>query len=361
MIKNITSSQIILIILATLLLLLAAFSFYLLQDPFAPLPFAPSSPTGSASPAQPGPTATPAPSDTALPTRQTSYTPFAATATPSQTPVESPTSLGTPAGSATLSGTPAGSATTQPASSTPVGTITVTLPAASPTRTRTPATPSTTLTPSPSPTLGSGEYGVTGRLLLNGTPVSNAVLEFQDDTAPRSDQTDTGGHYYFTTLAPGTGFFLTFHQADNPQLTPTAQVASIAWIMGTLPAGVNPIVLPDLEVSLETNGLLFQVLTPVDGATYNASVINPHNPIQFTWTVYNQAVTYHVELGLTGSNDPIFSSNESASTSLMWDGTLDNGSHITQGTYWWRAVAKKPLGDFTLLVFSQDRDILFNP
>src|SRR4030042_5494967 len=96
MIKNLTTNQILLIILATALLLLAAFSFYLLQDPSAPLPFAPPPATSSITPQTPLPTRTSAPTATSTPPRRPSYTPFAPTATIDMgTPPEFPNTTGT--------------------------------------------------------------------------------------------------------------------------------------------------------------------------------------------------------------------------------------------------------------------------
>src|SRR4030042_1907943 len=78
--KNLPKNQIFLIIIAHVLLLLAAFSFYLLQDPTAPLPFVPPPPSSTITPLPPSPSYTAEPSATSMPTRQTSYTPFASPA-----------------------------------------------------------------------------------------------------------------------------------------------------------------------------------------------------------------------------------------------------------------------------------------
>ena len=85
--KNLTKNQILLIVIATVLLLLAAFSFYLLQDPTAPLPFVPPPPTSTFTPLPATPTDTPTPSATPIPTRRTSYTPFAS---PDRTDIGTP-------------------------------------------------------------------------------------------------------------------------------------------------------------------------------------------------------------------------------------------------------------------------------
>ena len=346
MIKNLTQNQLLLIAMATVLLLLAAFSFYLLQDPSAPLPFAPPPATNTSTPLSPSPTNTAAPTSTNIPTRQTSYTPFATLSTPNPESItENP-----------LTSVPNG--TTPPGILTNTATV---MPSGTSPYTVTPA--STTVTPSPTitGTLSAGEYGVTGRVIKNGTPVANVVVEFQDDVASRQSTTNSGGHYWFTTLAPGTTFSLTFNQGDNPRLTPALEIASLAWIEGTLPTGINIIDLPDFEVSTNLNGMIFQLQTPVDGATYSAAAISSSNPIQFIWSLYNQGVSYHVELGPNASDQPIWTSSEVPSNNLMWNGTLDDGTHISQGAYWWRVAMTKSLGNYALVIYTQQWDILFNP
>ena len=285
--------QILLIILATLLLLLAAFSFYLLQDPTAPLPFAPPPPSSTITPLPPSPSYTPEPSATMIPTRQTSYTPFASpvitgSAQPTEATISPPTAVLEPGVTGTFS--------TLPGSTTP-------LPLPTNTNTVQPLTTSS-VSPTASQTLMAGEYLVTGRAVKNGTPVANAVIEFSDDDPSRKSNTDTGGHYSFITLAPGTAFTLVFDQENNPQLTSNTEIAPLAWIEGTLPTGINPIELPDLEVSLNKEGMIFRLVTPGDGAAFSAAVISPANPLQFIWAFYYLGDSYYVELGLNGSDQP---------------------------------------------------------
>ena len=202
---------------------------------------------------------------------------------------------------------------------------------------------------------------VSGRIVQNGTPVPNAVVWFEDDVAPRQTTTDQGGHYTFITLAPGTHFTLTFDQHDNPQLTPADEVTSFAWIEGTLPTGAETIQIPDFEISLNLNQMLYELQSPVDGATFSAQFISPSNPIQFVWTLYAFGGSYHVELGPNNSDSPSWSTSQLAATSTMWNGTLDDGTHITEGAYWWRVAVTDSLGNYVLNLFTQLSDILFNP
>jgi hypothetical protein len=356
MIKNLTSNQIILIGMATVLFLLAAISFFLLQDPYAPLPFAPPSPSSTYTPLPPSSTNTSVPSATSTATRQTSYTPFVPTPTKgTETPVTlAPTSeTGTPTSTFTLS-TQLTTYTTTPRSGT--GTVT-------PTTTRTPALSSGTgtVTPTTTPTLLAGQYAVSGRVVRNGTPMANVIVDFADDVAPRLDTTDAGGHYWFVTLAPGTNFYLKFVLDDNPQMAPMSEITSLAWIAGSLPTGLDPIQLPDLELSLNLNGMIFALQAPVQGASYSASAINTANPLQFVWSVYNQGESYFVELGQNNNDVPIWTSGETTSTNTMWDGTVDNGLHITQGNYWWRVAAVKTIGAYFQTVYTQEWTIIFTP
>lgn len=340
--------------MAALLLLMAAFSFYLLQDPTAGLPFAPPPATSTSTPPIPSITQSALP-PTQTPTRQTSYTPLAAFRTPNPfTPAEitasaaalTPPTLAPP--NTPIITLQPSDTQTQPIPTTPAATTT-------PTATR------TAVAGSPTATLSQGEYGVTGRVVQNGTPVPGVIVEFADDTAPRQSDTNSEGDYWFITLAPGTDYTLTFYQADNPNLTPPSEVASLAWLKGTLSNGGNIIELPDLEVSINLSGNIFELTSPDDGASVSATAISASIPLRFEWSSYNQNGSYHIELGPDGSNIPIWSSSQQAQTYYMWDGTLDDDSHITQGTYWWRVAVTKSLGNAILVVFTQPFVLIFTP
>jgi hypothetical protein len=342
--KYISPHQLLLFILATLLLLLAAFSFYLLQDPTAPLPFVPPPPSSTITPLPPSPSYTAEPSATSMPTRQTSYTPFASpaitdSAAPTDGTLSPPTAVTEPGVTGTLSTVPGSTTTTSTIQ--PVATSSV--------------------SPTASQTLMTGEYLITGRAVQNGTPMANAVIEFSDDNPTRKSSTDPGGHYSFITLAPGTTFTLAFDQDNNPQLTPDPEIAPLAWIEGTLPTGVITIALPDLDVSLNIEGMVFRLVTPVDGAAFSAAVISQANPLQFIWAFYYLGDTYFVELGPNGSDEPAWISGNTTSTNMMWNGTLDDGSHISKGAYWWRVGVNKSLGIYKLIAFTPKWDLVFNP
>jgi hypothetical protein len=352
MIKNLTTNQLILIALAALLLLISAFSFYLLQNPLAELPF-------GLLPATSSPTANVLASEqvsvpnTPTPTHHISYTPLAAFFTPSLgTPSELATQVITPG---LVTASPAIAPTT-PSHPYPIGT-----------QVNTVTTPSGTVSPSPTSratatkTLSTGEIRVTGRLVKNSTAVPNVVVTFEDDVAPRQSTTNAGGHYSFVTLAPGTNFILTFKQSENPSLSSLTDIASIETIEGTLPNNANPIDFPDLELSINLAGMIFEPLSPVDGAAYSAAAISTANPLQFNWSLYSQGGSYSVELGPNGANQPTWTSAQLASTSYMWPGTMTDGSHVPAGNYWWRVAVTKSLSGYVQVIYTQQFDLTFNP
>jgi hypothetical protein len=347
--KNLTTSHILLIVLATILLILTAFSFYLLQDPTAPLPFLGLPPANTVTQTPASLTGSLSPTDTTLPTRQTSYTPFAVSVTPS---------AATPG--AQVSDTPVATATASPGPTATAGTS-IPQPSLTASSTATSTSTGSTAVPSPSPTLGAGEFGINGRILQDGTPVSDVQVSFVDDATPRQDTTNEDGHYWFITLAPGTSFTLSFSHSDNAQLTPSLEIASIAWIEGNLPVGVEVINLPDLDISLLIDDMFFELQTPQDGATYSAAAISPTNPIQFSWTTYDQGDTYFIELGEADNEQPAWTSIDTTTTNLMWNGTLGDGSHITEGIYWWRVGVERMVGNYRVVVFTPAWNLNFNP
>lgn len=353
MLKNPSSSQLLLIAIAAVLFILAGFSFYLLQNPSALLPLTPSK-TNTPTPSSTAQASMAVPSKTSTPTRQTSYTPFATLLTPA---------ISSTAGLEGGTITPQSSLTDSSAGLTPSVNPTQGRgrPTNTPSMTPSPTTARITSTPSKTATILPGEYGVTGRVLQNGTPVANVVVEFKDDVASRQASTNLTGHYWFTTLAPGTAFSLTFEQSNNRQLAPALEVSSLVVIHGNLPIGVNTIDLPDFEVSLNLDEMMFETSAPMDGTTYSASVIGPGNPIRFDWSLYFYGGSYHVELGPYGSDQPVWSSSQLAPTYFMWNGTLNDGTHITQGTYWWRVAVTRSLGNYVIDIYTQPWNIFFNP
>jgi hypothetical protein len=333
--------------LAALAFLLAAAGLYLLRNPQARLPWVVDSPTAESARPTLSPTGTPQPTDTRI--YIPSYTPFV-TRLPTEplptTPVaypppalETPTSLASPVLSQTAS------------ADTPGPSLTLTS-----TATNTPA-----LTPSITPTLEPGQFGISGRVVQNGTPLSGVTVSFIDDQPSRSAVTAADGQYWFTTLAIGASFTLSFNLDENLQLSPSAQLASTAFLQGFLPGSSPVINLPDLEISLLLDGHSFEPLSPLDGAGFDRDVIAPPNPIQFTWTTYNFADYYFVELRTSEKDEVLWTSPRTTSTNVMFDGELDDGTHIPADTYAWFVIASRPAGIYRLTVYTLPREMVITP
>ena len=359
--RNPSNDHLLLIGLVALIFLLAALGLFLLQQPPAPLPWAKTA-TSSPLPTTSQPLVVIEHQPTLTP--RTSYTPFISRLTalvttptlgPTSSPTASPTSgtPSTPTPTNTLAPTPL-PGTTQPA--TPTATHTPTFLPGTPS----PTTPNTPV-PTPTPTLAPGETGISGRLVQNGTPVAGVTVSFRDDQPARTVVTDALGRYWFTTQAIGVDFAITFEQAANSQFSTSIQVASTALMYGYLPTGSTVISLPDLEISLVLDGQTFEALTPVDGAAFNATNITDANPIQFTWSSYNQVEYYYVELYDPETDQILWGSEDLTSTNVMFDGTLDDSTQIVSGSYYWMVIANRPVGDYRLTVYSQPRDLLINP
>ncbi len=347
-----TSFELLLIGLAALIFLLAALGLFLVQNPQTPLPWAKTatfSPLPSTTFTQQIAIGTPPPSLTP----RTSYTPFATRLTieahsTSPSPDSTPTADITPSASDTAGPSPTGATETStptffPGTSQPTNTSTY------------------TPIPTASATLSPGEFGISGRVVLNGSPIAGVSVSFRDDQPTRSSLTDAQGHYWFTTYAIGVDFLLSFEQRNNPQYSPTTLFASTALLYGYLPSGSSVITLPDLEISLVLNGQSFEPALPIEDATYSSTVITSANPIQFTWTSYYQAVFYYVELSPSDNDLLLWGSENATSTNVMFNGTLDDGTHIAAGTYDWFVAANRAVNDYTLTVYTPPRSLVINP
>ena len=359
------TSELLLIGLAAFIFLLAAAVLFLLQRPatLPPLAAVPSaSQAPSPTPGVPLPVGTsPTAAAPGIPAARTSYTPFAtrltlqAETTGQFTPTDS-----TPA-SPTLTPDPR----TPSPTPTPVAPYPGVQP--SPTTILLPGTPSPTATITSTPTfnptatLAAGEFGISGRVTLNGAPLAGVTVSFRDDQPSRSALTDSQGRYWFTTYAIGVDFLLSFEQAANPQLTPATSIASAASLYGYLPSGSTVIALPDLEISLVLAGQSFEPTVPMNGATFSVANITAANPIQFVWTTYNQAQDYYLELCASENDAILWASENTTSTNVMFDGVLDDSTQITAGTYTWYVAANRALNDYSLTVYTQPRSLIVIP
>ncbi len=273
------------------------------------------------------PTGTPSPSSTATPvpgntlsddTPETMHSPVD---TPTDTPVPSPTP--TQPFLATDTSTPIGSTPTW--------------------------TPTSTDTPTPNPTpLAPGR--ITGRVLLDGVPVSgNVALRLEDQAYNLIAETIVGadGVYVFPDLDPSSeGYNVVFAQERNAQYS-IDQVASWGWIGPIAVEDGKVIEVPDFEISLQG----FEKINPEPNASFSAAALSSENPILFEWTAYPQADTYWVDLARGEEQEVVWQSTRVQATSLAFDGRVGNGTHIQPGEYWWGIGARRELGPYLLTVY----------
>jgi len=343
--KNTNPELLLLIGLAALIFLLASVGLFLLQDPTAPLPWAAAASNTPTSIPQMSPTRTQL--STQTPVIMTSYTPFA-----TRLVTDTGTVLPSPTGSLTAA-VPTSITSSPIISTTPSPTFTPGTPPAT--------SPSSTLTPSITPTLGPGEFGLTGRVVQDGTPVSGVLVTFTDDLPARISVTNSDGNYWFITLAVGASFTVTFELEENLQLDPSMPVAETVLLQGFLPSGSPVITLPDLDINTLIDGQSFEPTIPADGAARDTDNITPLNPIQFTWTTYIQADYYFVELRSSDKDESQWISEKTIFTNVIFDGELDDGTHIGPDSYNWFAVASRPIGAYRLTVFAQPRSLVIDP
>jgi hypothetical protein len=223
-------------------------------------------------------------------------------------------------------------------------------------------TPTYTPVPSPTPTptispLPPGR--ITGRVLLNGTPVSEGVtlkLENRSYNVIAKTKVGADGVYAFTDLeASSEGYNVSFAQQWNSQYG-TDQVVSWGWL-GPVPVEDGAVIeLPDFDISL----LGFKQVNPEPDATFSAAAISPGNPITFEWTAYPQAVKYWVDV-VRGEEQELVWQSLIQATSFAFDGTVGNGAHIQPGEYWWGVGARRELGPYKLTVYGYLSGLIIEP
>jgi hypothetical protein len=261
------------------------------------------------------------------------------------TSIPADTQAGAPASTGTLTDTPVLSPTPSPV---PTDGIT-------PTSTPSPA-PTDAPTPTPTP-LTPGR--ITGRLLVDGAPVSEGVrlkLENQSYNVIAETTVGADGVYTFPDLEPSSqGYNVLFAQEWNSQYG-TDQVVSWGWLGPVAVENGAVVELPDCDVSL----LGFGQVSPEADATFSAAAISPENPITFEWAVYPQAVKYWVDL-VRGEEQELVRQSVVQATSFTFDGTLGNGSHIQPGEHWWGVGARRELGPYKLTVYGYLPGLIIEP
>jgi hypothetical protein len=267
--------------------------------------------------------------------------------TPTDTPIPSGVTMSSP----TSTSTPL-PADTQAGASTPTDTLTE-MPVLSP-------TPTPTDTPTLTPTSSAVALGrITGRLLLDGAPVSEGVtLKLEDRSYNVIAETTVGsnGVYAFDNLEPSSeGYNVSFSQGWNAQYG-MDQVVSWGWLGPVAVENGAVVELPDFDVSL----LGFGQVSPEADATFSAAAISADNPISFEWAAYPQAVKYWLDL-VHGERQELAWQSLVQATSLAFDGTMDSGGHIQPGEYWWGVGARRESGPYPLTVYGYLPGLIIEP
>jgi hypothetical protein len=207
---------------------------------------------------------------------------------------------------------------------------------------------------------------VTGRVVKDGEPVQAGVtvkLEDQAYAIVATATTDAEGVYTFDSVIPSSaGLNVLIAQEWNEQYE-EGEVTSWAWL-GPVPVGSGAAVeLPDMEIGL----LGFEQIDPPSGASLAANQISSDSPLVFEWAPYPGASSYWMDLseGEEGGDDEdldrVWQSTLLESTGVSFDGTLESGSHVAAGTYYWGIGALKGLGDYQLTVYGYLPTLVITP
>jgi len=185
---------------------------------------------------------------------------------------------------------------------------------------------------------------------------AGTVVELEGRETVRTT-TNANGRYAFDSASLEGTFNVVFAHEWNAQRYTADQVASWAWLEGAAPSDDTGIQLPDLEISLEVNSERFEQVEPAAGASFSAGQISPRTPLTFEWTPYSGA-GYWVDLGREGETGPVWKSLLTSLTSISFNGTLNDETSITAGTYWWSVGAQKQMGAFKLFVYGWPRALI---
>ncbi len=203
-----------------------------------------------------------------------------------------------------------------------------------------------TPTSTPEPTATTASPGsISGRIVLNGAPLSPGTkLKLEDATFNQVAETTVGsdGTYTFANLsASNKGYNVLFAQEWNSQYE-MDEVISWGWL-GPIPVeDGSDLQLPDFETSLSG----FGQVSPEPNASFSSG-----DSIDFSWSVYPEATKYWVDLVKDEQQNVLWRSTPVNNTSLTFDGTLNSGSEITPGEYWWGIGARRNLDSYKLTIY----------
>ena len=285
--------------------------------------------------------------------------PAAATPTPSAT-VPRPTHLPTgspPSPTATSPPEPIPSATAMPTDA-PVRPISG--PTDTPAPSDSPAAPDVTPSSTPVAAAPSEPATLSGRLVKDGIPVSAGVtvkLEDQNYAIFATTNTDGNGYFTFDNLTTlGQSLNVLFAQEWNEQYD-IGEVVSWAWLGPVTLSSGSTLELPDIDIDLP--GL--NQISPAPGTSLPASQISAQNPVIFEWTPQPAASSYWVDLTKGDELTRVWQSALVETTSVAFDGSLDDGSQITADTYWWGIGARRDIGDYRLTIYGYLSTLVITP
>lgn len=184
---------------------------------------------------------------------------------------------------------------------------------------------------------------------MDGAPVQAGVTVKLDQTYAivATTTTNAQGIYTFDHLtAFDTDLDLLFAQEWSGQYD-VNEVVSWAWLGSFTVSRGTTVALPDFEIGL----LGFEQVDPPTGTSLSASDISAQNPLTFEWSPYPDASAYWVDLTKGEDLTIVWQSVLVDTTSVAFDGTLNDGSHVTADTYWWGVGARKDAGDYQLTIY----------
>ncbi len=216
-------------------------------------------------------------------------------------------------------------------------------------------TPSVTPSPAPKdiPTPTPVAPGrISGRVLLDGTPVQGVQLRLEDNAYNVVAQTTvkSDGSFVFPDLEPSNGGYnILFAQKWNTQYD-IDEVISWGWIGPVAVDSDVDVKVPDFDISLQG----FGGVNPEPNAAVSAEALSPESPLQFEWTAHPQAVAYWVDLaqGEKDEQEVVWQSSLSQGDSLPFDGTLEDGEQIKTGDYWWGVGARNDAGAYPVTMYA---------
>lgn len=195
------------------------------------------------------------------------------------------------------------------------------------------------------------------------SPIANVTITLEvilstQDTVVMTTTSDNNGAFQFEVNYTEKSYNVVFSLESNPQLTPASDYVAWSWIESEL---IDDIEIPDLEISSAPDGDLFEQSQPPNNGSYSASQISFQNPLTFEWNSYPQGEQYWVDLGRQGEERTLWSSLAVMDLFVDFDGTLDDDTKISQGTYWWAVGSLQSPPGFRIFTYTHDWTLVISP